>query len=332
VSYANIDYLGVRTIKMRSRKRVLTKVVAMVVTAMVILIVLYSGPAEAYTLSLSTANTNVTVGEKVNLSASVKIDNSELLNISSLELKLKSINPSVNISCKFLPNGTVISGCAGMTITQVESTPFGYGYINNGYGYGFKPGTLKYDIVLNTSGYAPGRYNTYINFSVGNQTFEKTGDIINIKKAPNHIRRTIPNSCNFSVGQSIFDKNIRGVSGSGILVANGTAFDNEKLILTARSKGANRGEGTLTAQIKQSRFTVTRFSYTFKINKVVENDTTALLYLKGNYKTGFFKKPIPLETVLTLNKQTGLVSLSGDGVSLTGMQVIYNGKGCSAGL
>jgi hypothetical protein len=305
------------------RDSILTKVFPIIITFAIMLLIFFSGPAEAYSLSLWSSDNNPYVGEKMNFIASLKIDNNELFDIDYLVLKLRGISPSVEINCKFSPNGTIISGCSGITIMQVSSTPYGYGY-NSGngydYGYGYKPGILQYNISFNTTGYSPGKYNTYLKFIAKNQTFETSGDILTIDSHGSGGGRTNQNSCYLSVGESIMDKNIRGRG--GIISANGTLFDNNKLSMSIRSKGATRGSGSITSQKNRERF-----SYKFKIISVEDSKTQSLVYLKGTYRIGT-KKAVLLDTILTINKETGQASLNESVISLSGMNLVFNGKGC----
>jgi len=293
------------------RDSILTKVFPIIITFAVMLLIFFSGPAEAYSLSLLASDQNLNLGDSVDFVASLKIDNNEFFDIDYLVLKLKSTNPNVETDCKFSPNGTIISGCSGINIVQISSAPYGYGY---------KPGTLKYNITLNTTGYASGRYKTYLDFVVQNQTFEKSGDII-IIGPKNSGGKTTQNSCYLSVGEPIMDKNIRGRE--GIISANGTVFDtNNKLSMSIRSKGATRGSGSITSQKNRDRF-----SYTFKVKSVEDNYNQAFIHLTGSYKIGT-KKAVPLDTTLIIDKKTGQASLNSTEISLSGMNLVFNGKGC----
>jgi hypothetical protein len=301
------------------RGRILIKGLLSTITILIIVLLFLSEPAEAYTLSFLTSDKNVKSGDKISFSASLKIDNSELFNISYLVLKLNSTSPLVEINCKFYPNGTIIEGCPGIKITLTSLAPYGYGYVSgDGYGYGYQQGTLKYDITIDTKNYTLAKYNTYLDFIVGNKTYEKVGGRINIYKSGGS--KLIKNSCYLNVGDSITDKNIRGSDGT--LIRNGSVLTNEKLKLSIYSNGVAHGSGYITA--KEGRAI---FKYSFDVTRVEETSDIAYVYVKGEYKITP-RKTIPLSTILVFDKKSSEVSFIADGVNATRMDVIFNGKGC----
>ncbi|MFA5723562.1 MAG: hypothetical protein WC979_04865 [Candidatus Pacearchaeota archaeon] len=303
------------------KESILIRAFPIVITFAIMLLIFFSGPAEAYSLSLWSSDNSPDLGENINFIASLKIDNNEVLDVDYLILNLRGISPSVEINCKFSVNGTILSGCTGISIVQISSTLYDYGYnYGSGYGYGYKPGVLKYNISLNTTGYSPGKYETSLKFIAQNQTFEKSGDILTIQTYSGG-GRTKQNSCYLNVGEPIMDKNIRGRG--GIISADGTIFDtNNKLSMSIRSKGATRGSGSITSQKNRERF-----SYKFKITSVEDSKNQSLIYLKGTYRIGT-KKSVPLNTILTINKATGQASLNESVISLEEMNLVFNGKGC----
>ncbi|VVB77905.1 Uncharacterised protein [uncultured archaeon] len=311
--------------RMKKERRV-SKIIAAGISVLVLILLILSGPAQAYVINLVATNNNVFVGGIVKFNASVKVESHELIDIDYLILKLKSSNPVTEVDCKFYPNGTIISGCTGISIAQISSAPYGYGYnygYSYGYGYGYKAGTLSYNITLDTTTYAPAIYKTSLSFIVGENTFENAGNNIVISKPLDHHGKGIKDNCNLVTGESIMDKNIRGKLGN--VFVNGSIFDskNDKFSLSIRSRGATLGEGYLTAQMKRQRL-----DFKFKVKSVDDNINKAYISVSGSYRLGL-KKAVPLNTTIILDKETGMASFDSPNLSLSDMKVIFNGKDCS---
>src|SRR3989338_1405721 len=313
-----------KRLRLNSRgKKALSKLVASVFTFSILLIIVFMGPAEAYTLSLTSSSINVDAGAQISFEATLKIDNQELLNVSYFVLRLTSLNTSIpEVICNFNPDGTIIGSCPGIQIIPVSSIPWGYGYgydgYGYGYGYGYGTGEFKYNIIFNTT-YTTS-YNTYLSFVTGSgQTFETTGNTIIVGNLTGGAT-VLKNIWDINVGESIMNKNIRGKYGN--LDVGNLSFEVNKLIFTARSKGANRGNGYITGQKDK-----TRFSYKFKVMGVEETDELAKIYVTGKYRVGR-GEIIILNTFMMLDKSKGELSLTSEPFSLNPMEVIYNDWNC----
>lgn len=152
----------------------------------IIALLVISGPAQAFVLDLTSDKSSVSKGETVVFNASVDINSNENLPISKLVLEL---NGPETVSCEFNVDGTIISGCKGITIKKISGgnyLGYGYGYgeyhgygYDFGYGYGYN-GKLEYEITLASDNYQTGIYSTalrvYIENSNNNQMLLKTSE------------------------------------------------------------------------------------------------------------------------------------------------------------
>jgi len=174
---------------MRGEKKSLARAISFFITAFVILLLVFSGPAEAFSISLDIPDTSTEKGGINVFTGEVNIQSGENLPIEYLELQLDGPE---SVNCKFNVNGSIISGCKGIAIQQISTTGYGYGYgygeygygYSFGYGYGYTQGKLKYEFTLNTSDYATGDYDTGLNVIVDGKTFSESGDAITISEPP----------------------------------------------------------------------------------------------------------------------------------------------------
>jgi len=163
------------------------KVVSFIITLGVLGILVLSGPADAFTIGLNIPITAVEKGEVITFTGEIDINAGEQLNIDNLKLKLSGPE---NVNCKFYPNGSIISGCKGLSIHFVGTAGFGYGYgyaqhngnHSFGYGYGYTNGKLTYNFTLNTTDYSHGDYKTKLIVKIKDKEFSQSG--VNIKIKP----------------------------------------------------------------------------------------------------------------------------------------------------
>jgi len=152
-----------------------TKVLGVVISALVLFLLIVSVPAKALVLNLDVKNSDVEKGQLVILDASVNIGANEDIP-SKLVLQLTGES---NKTCEFTVDGIVLSGCNGITITESNtySNISGYGY---GYGYGYRLSELNYRIIIDTKGYNEGNYNTKLNVYTKNNIVSQTGKVITV--------------------------------------------------------------------------------------------------------------------------------------------------------
>ena len=177
------------------KKGVVQKTLAFVITALVMGMLLIAGPAWAFSISLDPVSTNVNLGEEVSLIYNFDIDTEERIPIDYLQL---DIFANTNILCRFNSNGSVITGCSGISISKLtdsnytegnltgnySSTPYNWGY---GYGFGYGYGSLgsellSYNITLNSSLLGYGIHKSNITAKIKSDFFYETGSNITIVK------------------------------------------------------------------------------------------------------------------------------------------------------
>ncbi len=182
------------------KKKSSNNILSFLITALVISLILIAGPAQALTLNLSANASSVSKGTNVELTADIDINSSETLNINEITLELSGPQ---SISCKFSPNGSIISGCNGLSILRTSNTNFGYGYgynFNFGYGYGYTQGKLQYKITLDTSNLQAGIYTSNLIVKVANQIFSQQGSSLIINNPIETNQNTNSNSDNNNNG------------------------------------------------------------------------------------------------------------------------------------
>jgi hypothetical protein len=168
----------------KGNKKRATKIrilIMVLVTVLAISIVAFAGPTKAFVINLVSDKSTLTKGDSLKFNATVTINSNENLPIEKLILELSGPE---NVSCEFAPDGTIITGCKGITITRLYGTDAvsGYGYGNyNGYGYSFGYGygydkTLNYEITLITDNYLPGEYTTKLLIPLDSNTFSGSSD------------------------------------------------------------------------------------------------------------------------------------------------------------
>ena len=276
------------------KKEGISRIVAAFVTLSILTILIVSGPADAYILGLTILNPEVNKGEIIDFTASVNVEQNEVLNISRFVLKLQG---PVNDDCTFQPDGTVISGCFGIQIQQIETT-------NYNYGYGFTEGNLTYRILLDTSQYVFGIYQTSLGIIIGSQVIDQKGQDVIIRGPVTPLE-----GCS-----------IRADDGS--LLAEGKQFGESNINFYIPLKNAKNGKGALSAQIGKDRF-----SYKFNIDEIVENDyDSAVLAVSGKYKLGK-NKYVKESALITFDKINRKISLISGNLTLFENKISFS-KGC----
>src|SRR3989338_7631852 len=166
------------------------KITAYILSTAIVVLLIIACPAQAFFLNLEANNSFVNQGETIAFTAEIEISSQEILPIDSLILNIQGPE---TMSCEFLPNGEKISTCAGITIIEIQDSPFGFGYgygyyldesynFGYGYGYGYSPTSNKliYEIKLDTSNLSPGNYASELSAKIKNKIFSKRGQEIAI--------------------------------------------------------------------------------------------------------------------------------------------------------
>lgn len=154
---------------------------AVLLTVLVLALLILAGPVQGFTLNLSLDDSAPTEGDIIIFTAEIEIPSGERLPIDYLTLELTGPETA---SCQFNLDGTIISGCKGISIVLNQNSNFGYGYnygyfgygYNFGYGYGYGTGKLIYTITLDTSNYTTGTYATKLKAKIGDNEFSQQGE------------------------------------------------------------------------------------------------------------------------------------------------------------
>lgn len=166
------------------------KLLATTLTIFLLAILIVSSPANAFILSLNSDKATVDTGEDVVFNADININSNTDKNLPVYQLVLELDGPE-HVSCEFRPDGTIISGCKGITIERIGGPSVGYGYgygyyygflYNFGYGYGYN-GQLNYKITLHTDDYLAGEYSTKLYAYIDGKVFSQTGQTLTINEA-----------------------------------------------------------------------------------------------------------------------------------------------------
>ena len=96
-------------------KTKLKRGIALFSVFIIIALLIYVGPADALILGMSIAENEVFQGEIIEVNLNVDIEQGELLDPDKLVFSMLGAGDYL---CEFSPNGSVISGCNGIIITN----------------------------------------------------------------------------------------------------------------------------------------------------------------------------------------------------------------------
>ena len=263
--------------------------VSTVITLSILLLLVITGPAQAFILELTIPDKDVSKGEIVNFIASTTIESDEILDISHFLLELSG--PEI-IKCSFSPDGKIIEGCKGITIERISVPSGSYGYI-------FPKGNLSFNITLDTNEFDIGVYKPNLFIVIKQLTFKQIGDKL-------IIRGVVEQNSSCSIR-----------SDNGNIRVNNTLFDrNNNINFHIPEQGISRGMGSLTSQTGRKRL-----SYAFNAKSVLENNNNRLVVsVDGSYKINR-DKPIKEEAIFMINKKTKKIDIIGDNIRASNMNV-----------
>jgi len=267
------------------------KLISLFLTLSILLLVLMLGPVEALILGFSVLDGIISRGEPVKFEISVEIEQGEILDIQKITLLLKGPE---DISCEFLPDGTLLTACPGIQITQTQSSQYQYGYDSQG----FLPGFLEYSVSLDSLAIQPGQYQSYFILST-------------------------PDSDVQSPEQLVYIQPPEAVQGCSVRANGGTAtldeetFENRnKLNLYVPSNKALNGKGSFTAQNGN------RVSYTYQVNNAVQSDENTITF----QVSGELRKHLNVyneDATITLNKATNKMNVNGGTLDIENMDISF---------
>lgn len=283
-------------------KKRLIKVIPIIITILVIVLIVMSGPAQAFSISLNIPNNSVIKGNKINMDVSVKIESNEYLNISYFVLKLKG---SKNIECRFDVDGIPLYDCEGINIQKISSPE----YVNDpGYGYqGYNNGEFKFKLIISTNNLDIGIYKSLFDVFVNNQLFsEKKGKDIIIQPSGGGQNS---NGCSIKADEGV------------VTINNKDYYDKNKLSFTIPSKNAVQGKGSLSGQMGKDRFT-----YDFSLKKTEKIDAyNVKVYVSGKYRVGRDDTKSE-DSIIYLNTKTNTVKVSGSHINASDLVLNVHGK------
>ena len=274
------------------------KINSVVITSIVIILLIASGPAQALTLGINISDSEYTRGQTINLLLSADITKDEFTNIQKFTFTLKGTN---TFNCEFDLNGTEISSCPGISIENIEKPDFNFGY---GYGYGYGPneGVLRYNVTISTENINAGKYETLFLVSVPGEDMEIEGQEITIANKTNEV-----NSCSLRAkgGSATFNETDIGHKG--------------KLSLFIPSKGAENGKGSIIAKEGKNRVT-----YNFNILEAsFINEKTVLIKTTGEVKVDRQGKTKETAEII-YDTESGLIDVKGTLLNIEDMDVTFS--------
>lgn len=289
------------------------KVVSILITSGIIILLIFTGPAEAFILGIKIPNPYARSGDTVVFSVSSVFSSNEIVSLNRFKIEL---NGPENISCEFYPNMSKIGNCDGLNIKQISlpQLNFGYGYdgslgygYNAGYGYNnFGNGTLSFNISFNTKAHRPGIYSTKFTLITGNNKFSEYGGTIIVFNA------TELRGCSIRARDGLL---------SGSLINNpedNEDKNNNRLSFNIPLENAVSGHGSFSAQTNKERII-----YDFEVLGVIENNAQkALILTRGNYQINRIRNNTLSDLVLiNLDKKNKEISIAGKKIDVSNMDV-----------
>jgi PGF-pre-PGF domain-containing protein len=256
------------------------QILAIIITAVAIALLIISGPANAFNLTLGTpSNTTPTQGAVISFTANVTIESNERVPIQNL-----SLNFSNGTTCYFGLNGSFLTPaeCAGLNITPMNDTinydegNLTFNFTGNGsvydYGYGFGytgTGTLSYNVTLNTSVFGVGQLNFSLSAHLTSNTFTSAQKNINIISsdtvAPAVTINTPAAGTNYSSsGTVVFNATVTDDTSVANVTFNISNATSSSFLLSASNGGGNWWNASLAASALSEGAHVVR---------VIANDT-----------------------------------------------------------
>lgn len=277
-----------------------TRVVSIIISVGIVLFLIILGPVQAFLLNISAINTIAFIGDKIFFNVSASTGSDETQNIDFFTL---NITGPKNLSCSFLPNGTLVTACPLLDIELLENLSFNFGY---GYGYAAPNSLLKYKIKLTTNLFSEGNYTSKLFAITDTIIFESTHTSFKL------LRRSSGNEIAKIDGCSL-----RAKEGSSIF--NNTNLDsNNRLNVFIPSKGAKNGKGFYTSQEERNRI-----SYSFEVLNATKIGNT-LITFETSGTLRFSQRGILAENAtIKYFTQKELVEIKGKTFSAKNLEVTF---------
>lgn len=163
------------------------KFYSILLTMSIIGILILAVPSQALTITLSPpSDSKVELGNEVSFTATFNIKTDEQVPIRDLNVKVG------NDICEFDVDGTLLSGCTGVTVEVIKfdslyligdnkfkylGDNYDYGY---GYGYGYSKhsgnGEIVYKITIDSNEFSLGKYDVSVQANFDNGISTSPGD------------------------------------------------------------------------------------------------------------------------------------------------------------
>lgn len=258
------------------------RIIASVLSLIVIVLLVYTGPAQAFVVSLGISNASPLLGELISFSVSAQIQEGDNTNINNFTLVINN-----NSYCVFSISGEKLTSCNGINIVQIENLSYGYGYL--------LPGFLKYNITINSESLGVGNYNARLIASTIKGEFQ-----------------TSESSFAISDEKPLYDCSVRGKGGE-ISLNEKSLGNNSRINFYVPLKSAREGEGEFTVQEGRKRV-----SYKFDVKKAVRRDSLIVFKVQGEVREDL--NPFKAESaVITLDKNTKKINLDSSSLVIRNM-------------
>jgi hypothetical protein len=276
------------------------KIIAGIVTVSILTLLILAGPVGAFLLDLDLKDNSVPRGTDAEITAVANFEVGDTLDVSFFVIDLSG---PVSISCTFLPDGTPVTSCNGITIQRIhdpsQGPGYGYGY---GYGYGQFTGNYTFRIILDTTTYPLGTYETELLALTNQGIFSFEGEDLTIYEEEAELYRC----------------SVRSKEGDMTLMGDyfGT---NQDFNYYHPQSGNDLGQGHLTGQYRGERF-----SYKFKTERVIDNDPDMLVIeVLGKYKiqTGPFTNDVT--AILYIDKLHNRVDIISTDFQVDGSDIYF---------
>lgn len=147
-----------------------SKFFAFLVSSIIILLIIFSGPANAYSLKVDSNKNTVEQGKQVTFNVKLKINSNEDISDNKIVFE---INGNKTVLCEFNLNGEILSGCEGMDIKKIANKIKDKDD-EKGYGYGKDKTNIIYKIKLDTANYSAGKYDAQLSLKINNENIVKS--------------------------------------------------------------------------------------------------------------------------------------------------------------
>jgi hypothetical protein len=281
-----------------------SKIIAGVISIIVISLFFIIGPAQAFILGFSISDPHPHLGDSTMFTVSAEIEPGEILDIEYFTLELDG---SKDLTCVFDTDGNIILGCAGMQIQKLQDSPVQPGY-------GFLPGILEYKITLDTRVLKPGDFEVTLLAQIGDQEIETDSQQFSILFGGD------VNICSIRArnGETFFGTDYE------LNHTEQDYFSNiNEASLYVPLPWASPGQGSLTAQANRKRI-----SYSFEINNAEFIDSHLIQF----DVTGSLRHPDRTTSkenaIITYNKDTETLTIDSGMFSAEDMDVTFV-EGCN---